>query len=109
MKGLVIKESRHCAYLFSEPCRHQQAKPATSNTNSTVVQPQLTCLQDGDPFAQYPDDADVPEGESEVAFRIRAATEIKGIGNELYKKASDGRFCTLVVKKELLLSCLVLS
>lgn len=46
-------------------------------------------LQDGDPFAQYPDDADVPEGESEVAFRIRAATEIKGIGNELYKKASD--------------------
>ena len=45
-------------------------------------------LQDGDPFAQYPDDADVPEGESEVAFRIRAATEIKGIGNELYKKAS---------------------
>ena len=54
------------------------------------VQLCLTCLQDGDPFAQYPDDADVPEGESEVAFRIRAATEIKGIGNELYKKVSDG-------------------
>lgn len=44
-------------------------------------------VQDGDPFAQYPDDADVPDGESEVTFRIRAATEIKGIGNELYKKA----------------------
>lgn len=44
-------------------------------------------MQDGDPFAQYADDADVPEGETEVAFRIRAATEIKGIGNDLYKKA----------------------
>lgn len=42
--------------------------------------------QEGDPYPQYPDDADVPEGQSEVAFRVKAATDIKALGNDLYKK-----------------------
>ena len=44
------------------------------------------CEQEGDPYPQYPDDADVPEGQSEVAFRVKAATDIKALGNDLYKK-----------------------
>ena len=43
-------------------------------------------MQEGDPYPQYPDDADVPQGQSEVAFRVKAATDIKALGNELYKK-----------------------
>ena len=43
-------------------------------------------VQEGDPYPQYPDDADVPQGQSEVAFRVKAATDIKTLGNELYKK-----------------------
>ena len=43
-------------------------------------------MQEGDPYPQYPDDADVPQGQSEVAFRVKAATDIKTLGNDLYKK-----------------------
>lgn len=43
-------------------------------------------LQEGDPYPQYADDADVPEGQSEVTLRIKAATDIKALGNEFYKK-----------------------
>lgn len=43
-------------------------------------------MQEGDPYPQYPDDADVPQGQSEVAFRVKAATDIKSLGNDLYKK-----------------------
>ncbi len=43
-------------------------------------------MQDEDPYPQYADDADIPEGESEVAFRVKAATDIKALGNDLYKK-----------------------
>lgn len=42
--------------------------------------------QDGDPYPQYADDADVPEGETEVIFRVKAASDIKALGNALYKK-----------------------
>lgn len=42
--------------------------------------------QDEDPYPQYADDADIPEGESEVTFRVKAATDIKALGNDLYKK-----------------------
>ncbi|KAL3130719.1 hypothetical protein ABBQ38_000068 [Trebouxia sp. C0009 RCD-2024] len=45
-----------------------------------------TPQEEGDPYPQYPDDADVPEGQSEVAFRVKAATDIKALGNDLYKK-----------------------
>lgn len=48
----------------------------------------LMLWQAGDPYPQYADDADVPEGESEVAFRVKAATDIKALGNDLYKKVS---------------------
>ena len=43
-------------------------------------------VQEGDPYPQYPDDADVPQGQSEVAFRVKAAADIKALGNDLYKK-----------------------
>ena len=45
-------------------------------------------MQDEDPYPQYADDADIPEGESEVAFRVKAATDIKALGNDLYKKVA---------------------
>ena len=50
-------------------------------------------MQEGDPYPQYPDDADVPQGQSEVAFRVKAATDIKALGNELYKKVQRRILC----------------
>lgn len=51
--------------------------------------------QDGDPYPQYADDADVPEGETEVIFRVKAASDIKALGNALYKK---GDHSTAIIK-----------
>ncbi len=45
-------------------------------------------MQDEDPYPQYADDADIPEGKSEVTFRVKAATDIKALGNDLYKKVA---------------------
>ena len=43
-------------------------------------------MQDGDPYPEWPEDAEAPEGESEVSFRLAAAETIKGRGNELFKQ-----------------------
>jgi len=43
-------------------------------------------VQEGDPYPEWPDDAEVPAGESEVQFRLAAAETIKGRGNELFKQ-----------------------
>jgi hypothetical protein len=42
-------------------------------------------LQEGDPYPEWPEDAEAPEGQSEAAFRMAAAETIKGRGNELFK------------------------
>jgi hypothetical protein len=44
--------------------------------------------QEGDPYPEWPDDAEVAPGQSEVSFRLAAAEVIKAKGNELFKQAS---------------------
>lgn len=44
--------------------------------------------QEGDPFPEWPEDAEVPEGQSEAAFRMTAAETIKAKGNELFIQVS---------------------
>ena len=43
-------------------------------------------VQEGDPYPEWPDDAEVPSGQSEVEYRLAAAETIKGRGNELFKQ-----------------------
>ena len=43
-------------------------------------------MQEGDSYPEWPEDAEAPEGESEVSFRLAAAETIKGRGNELFKQ-----------------------
>ncbi|KAK9815444.1 hypothetical protein WJX72_003733 [[Myrmecia] bisecta] len=42
--------------------------------------------EEGDPYPAYPEDATVPEGEQELAFRSRAAEQVKARGNALFKE-----------------------
>lgn len=42
--------------------------------------------QEGDPYPNWPEDAEVPPGQREVDFRMAAAEAIKGAGNELFKR-----------------------
>ena len=43
-------------------------------------------MQDGDPYPDFPEDGDLPEGDAEVKARMEAATAIKGRGNDLFKQ-----------------------
>ena len=43
-------------------------------------------MQEGDPYPDWPEDAEVPPGQREVDFRMAAAEAIKGAGNELFKR-----------------------
>lgn len=64
-------------------------------------------MQEGDPYPQYPDDADVPQGQSEVAFRVKAASDIKTLGNELYKKVHRNKsFVCLCHLSDIFQACL---
>ncbi len=50
----------------------------------------MSILQEGDPFPEWPEDADLPEGEAEFSFRIAAAETIRSKGNELFKQVIPG-------------------
>lgn len=69
-------------------------------------------VQEGDPYPQYPDDAEVPQGQSEVAFRVKAATDIKALGNDLYKKVHRRSpciclCCLIDIPRNLWMACLI--
>ena len=47
-----------------------------------------SCMQDAnDPYPAYPEDADVPEGTTLIAFRMEAADKIRELGNGHFKQA----------------------
>ena len=49
----------------------------------------MPCMvQEGDPYPQWPDNAEVPESQSEVEFRLAAAKTIKGHSTRILKRNS---------------------
>ena len=44
-------------------------------------------MQEGDPYPEWPEDAEVPAGQREAAFRLAAAEDIRAKGNTLFKEA----------------------
>ncbi|CAL8463756.1 g3290 [Coccomyxa elongata] len=46
-------------------------------------------IEEGDPYPEWPEDAEVPEGEAEVSFRIAAAETIRSKGNEFFKQGKN--------------------
>lgn len=42
--------------------------------------------QEGDPFPEFPDDTDLPAGEDEVSFRLKASNMIRDRGNILFNE-----------------------
>ena len=47
-------------------------------------------LQEGDPYPEWPEDADTPMDEPEQQYRLQAAGAIRGKGNAYFKQASGG-------------------
>ncbi|EIE27802.1 cyclophilin-type peptidyl-prolyl cis-trans isomerase [Coccomyxa subellipsoidea C-169] len=58
-----------------------------ADTDLATIATYLT--EEGDPFPEWPEDAEVPEGQSEAAFRMAAAETIKAKGNELFKQGKN--------------------
>ena len=48
-------------------------------------------MQEGDPYPEWPDDAEVPPGQREADFRLTAAEAIRAKGNALFKEVRQGQ------------------
>ena len=71
------------ARLHCDLCMHGTA----SQVRGSPLEVETLCvlLQEGDPYPEWPEDAEAPEGQSEAAFRMAAAETIKSRGNKLFK------------------------
>ncbi|CAL5224429.1 g7113 [Coccomyxa viridis] len=67
-----------------QECRIADSGQLPGDTDLTSIPTFIA--QEGDPYPEWPDDAEVPSGQSEVEYRLAAAETIKGRGNELFKQ-----------------------
>eukprot|EP00884_Botryococcus_braunii_P007198 jgi/Botrbrau1/1647/Bobra.0185s0057.1 len=99
LKGYGVVRDLECSTVGEgaapvEACIISDCGELPADTNLATIEG-FNSREDGDPFPEFPDDTDLPDGEDEFSFRIRASNTIRDRGNVLF---NEGKLKAAIAK-----------